>query len=117
MIQPLPTYLRSHRRKWAFTQRELAGLIGCVSADAISKYEALERTPRTEVAMALEIIFEETPKELFPVLSHAVHCEVLRNAKLLQKKLAEMTDAKSARKRQFLEALITRSHNTYGKRA
>jgi transcriptional regulator with XRE-family HTH domain len=117
MARPLPTYLRSHRRAWALTQRELAELLGDVSPSAISKYETLTRTPSLEVMVALEVVFGEPSHELFPALSHAVRRAVVLNATALVDRLAEKRDAKSVRKRRLLEDLIIRSQEDHGTNA
>lgn len=108
MNQPLPSYLRTRRRKWALTQSELAELLGERSRSVVSKYETLERTPNHEALLALEFVFEETARSLFPALSHEVRRTVLRNAVALREKLAEKSDARSLRKRKLLDALIIR---------
>ena len=113
MAQPLPTYLRSYRRKWALTQCELAELLGGISPSTISKYETLARTPSAEVMLALEMIFEEAPSAIFPALSQSARRMVLRNAVVLQDRLAEKHDARSVRKRCLLDAMITRSQKNH----
>ena len=35
MAQPLPSYLRTFRRRWALSQRELAELLGGITRGAI----------------------------------------------------------------------------------
>lgn len=113
MAQPLPTYLRSRRRKWALTQHELAELLGSVSTSAISKYETLARTPSLEVMIAFELVFGEPSGDLFPALSQGVRRAVVHNAVALRDRLAERTDAKSVRKRRLLDELIIRSQRPY----
>ena len=113
MAQPFPTYIRSRRRKWALTQRELGELLGGISASAISKYETLARTPSIEVMMAFEIVFGETAHGLFPALSYGVRRAVHGNATALLDRLAANTDARSVRKRALLDDLITRSQQDH----
>ena len=107
--QPLPTYLRSHRRKWALTQRDLAVLLGDVSASTVSKYETLARTPSPEAMFALEVVFKVPASALFPALSRAARRAVLRNAAALEDRLAERHDARSVRVRLLLTDILTHS--------
>lgn len=111
MAQPLPSYLRSRRRKWALTQRELAELVGAISEDAIYRYETLASKPSLEVMLGFEIVFDESPHALLPALMASVRRTVRRNAATLQDRLAERTDARSLRKRQLLDDIITRLNN------
>jgi transcriptional regulator with XRE-family HTH domain len=108
MAQPLPTYLRSQRRKWALTQRELAELLGNMSAAAVSKYETLARTPSLKVMLAFELLFGEPASELFPAIAQRVRRAVLRNAAALRDRLAANRDARSVRKCRLLDEAITR---------
>jgi transcriptional regulator with XRE-family HTH domain len=108
MAQPLPSYLRTHRRKWALTQRELAQLLGELTASAVSKYETLARTPSLEVMLGFEVVFDQRSHDLIPATSAAIRRTISRNATALLTELAEKTDARSARKRRLLDDLITR---------
>ncbi len=113
MTQPLPSYLRTYRRKWALTQRELAELLGGVSSDAISKYETLARLPSIQVMLGIEIVFDEKSHDLLPALSYSVRRSVRRNAVALIDRLADKTDARSVQKRRLLDDLITRLTESY----
>jgi transcriptional regulator with XRE-family HTH domain len=109
MASPLPTYLRTHRRKWAFSQAELAELLGGITADAVSKYETLARPPSVALIIACEFIFEETADALFPALSLAIVREILRNAEAMRTRFADQDDAPSVRKCRLIDNVITRS--------
>jgi transcriptional regulator with XRE-family HTH domain len=108
MALPLPTYLKSHRRSWSLTQTELAELLGGISKSSISQYERLGRTPSAEVMFALELVFGEPSATLFPGLANPIARNVLRKATELQSKFAHRDDARSRRKRELLEKVITR---------
>jgi transcriptional regulator with XRE-family HTH domain len=114
MAQPFPTYLRTHRRKWALSQGELAELLGDMTADAISKYETLARPPSTELLIACEFIFEQPAHELFPALSFSIIRTIQRNAEAIRARLADKDDAQSARKRRLLEGIIIRCGQIFG---
>src|SRR5437588_10316391 len=80
MAQPLPTYLRTHRRKWALSQRELALLLGGSSRSTISQYETLVRTPHREALIGLEFIFSGQSSQLFPTIELSIIRAVMGNA-------------------------------------
>lgn len=107
MLQPLPSYLRTYRRTWALSQRELAELVGDISASNVSKFETLARVPSLEVALAFETVFDVSAEDLFPALSFAVRREVLRNAAALNAQLPLDGDPRLMRKRELLRTLIT----------
>lgn len=52
-----PSYLRTHRRTWGLTQKELAFLLSRSSA-SISSYERLDTHPGLEDALAYEVLFD-----------------------------------------------------------
>ncbi len=114
MAQPFPTYLRTNRRKWALSQRELADLVGGVSAGAISKYETLARPPSAELLLACEFIFDQPAHALFPAMALGVVRAVLRNAQILRAELADKHDAESVRKRRLLDDVVIRSKKILG---
>jgi hypothetical protein len=45
MVQHFKSYLRPVRRRWGFTQAELAFLLGFKTGKGISRIEALKQTP------------------------------------------------------------------------
>jgi transcriptional regulator with XRE-family HTH domain len=117
MAQPLPSYLRSERRKWALTQRELAELLGDISPSVISKYETLVRTPSAETMLGLQVVFGVEPHTLFPALSDVMRRAVIVKAVALGERLADKQDARSLRKRRLLDDMISRSQQTYEEQA
>lgn len=108
MRRSLPSYLRTHRRSWALTQRELGELLGGVDASAISKFESATRVPNLEIMLGLEIVFDEPARALVPALSRHISQGVRLKAVALKERLAKRNDARSIRKRRLLEVLITR---------
>ena len=66
-------YLRTHRRNWGLTQKELAKLVGTASSVQISRYENGKRAPKIEVALACQVIFGVPPSIMFPD-AHALVC-------------------------------------------
>ena len=102
-------YLKTHRRLWALTQRELGKLTG-LTRQAISHYEQQMMRPSFEVALRLEIIFGTTPGHLFPALYERVEEEVMREAAVLREGLDKTKDLKKSRKKlALLDAMMKRA--------
>ncbi len=104
---PYPSYLRTHRSRWALTQRELGALLG-ISEEAISRYESLNRTPRPETIIGAEFVFGVHARRIFPSLYAAVELKIAERAALLAETLCGLTDADSLIKRQLLEEIASR---------
>ena len=61
----LDNYLRMHRRRSAFSQEEVAFLIGAGTAGTVARYELGRREPSLDTALALEALFKAPVAELF----------------------------------------------------
>lgn len=107
MYQQLPSYLRTFRKKRAFTQGDIARLLGGVSASAISKYESLARIPSSKALMGIEVIFQEAIREVYPKLFAEVAATILSNAEVLLTEIADLPGAVAAARRKALNDLIT----------
>src|SRR5262245_56996167 len=104
----LQSYLRSVRRRWGFTQRELAFLSGIKSGTVLSRVEGMKRAPTLGVALACVIIFGLAPPELFPALIDEVQRSVLRRANTLYEELQGNASKSTRAKLDFLELLLAR---------
>src|SRR5712671_1661742 len=80
MNRPLKTYLRTFRRRWGLTQKELAFLIGAESPTTVSRIEQLKRLPNLAAGLACLVIFDATAFEMFPGLFADVRQAVLARA-------------------------------------
>jgi len=110
MSRNMPTYLRTHRKRWALSQRELASLLtGCSAASSISRFELSKRQPGLEFALACELVFGQPVKDLFPSLYTDVEDTVMRNALRMHEHLADKSDPKSLTKLRLLEAILERA--------
>ena len=65
----MPALLRTHRRSWGLTQKEMAELLGFESPAHVSRIEQGKRTPSTETALACTALFGVPLEELFPQLA------------------------------------------------
>ena len=61
-----PCALRTHRRTWGLSQRELAALLGMESRTHVSRIEHGKRTPSMETALACSTLFGVPLGILFP---------------------------------------------------
>ena len=107
--QPLKNYLRSVRRRAGFSQDEIALLLGTRSGTKISRYETFSRVPPVSTVFAYEILFRESASHLFAGVYRDVRRAVVRRAKLLIKKLPEVSEGDnphSRRKLQFLRSIV-----------
>jgi transcriptional regulator with XRE-family HTH domain len=88
-VEPLANYIRTHRRKAALSQDEVAFLLGCEHGTKISRYERERRTPTFETALALEAVFGVAVSELFAGRFHQVEQSVVKRAQALVEKLRQ----------------------------
>jgi transcriptional regulator with XRE-family HTH domain len=106
MSQPLKTYLRPKRRRWGFTQRELAFLIGAKSSTVVSRIEAAKRAPSLAAVVACAIIFEAAPLDLFPGVTAEIQKSVYERVTILYEELQGNSSKTNRMKLDFLETLL-----------
>lgn len=63
--EPLPNYLRAHRRRVGLSQDEIAFLLGLESRTNVSRHETRTRIPRLDLALGYELILGVPVGELF----------------------------------------------------
>src|SRR5262249_20793416 len=63
-----PPALRTYRRSWGLSQRELAELLGFADRTAVSRIEHGKRVPLFQTALACAALFDASLDELFPQL-------------------------------------------------
>ena len=112
MNPPITCYLRTHRRRWELTQRELAFLLGINSPSQISRYEHVLCQPTARILIACEVIFSEHPSALFPALYSEIEEEVMRRALSLFEEIERPDGRYPSAKRDLLLRMATdaRSH-------
>ena len=109
MHKKIPSYMRTHRRKWGLTQKELAHLLGAKSGTQVSRLERLIRKPKLFIALACQVIFGELPHRLFPKLFSKVEESVMQRAYQLYKKLEGSTSKAAKRKLELLNDVLHRA--------
>lgn len=102
-------YLRTLRRNWGLTQRELAGLIGTIGAVQVSRYENSKRAPKVEVALACQAIFGVPPSTMFPDAYALAEEEVMRNMYRMDEALKHTTSLLGLRKRELFSLALKRA--------
>lgn len=108
MIQKFRSYLRPVRRRWGFTQQELAFLIGHRTGKSISRIESLQQNPTMEVALACAIIFNTAPVRLFPGLVTDIRQAIIARANDLYQELQGDPSRGTKLKLDFIESLLAR---------
>lgn len=98
-------YVRTFRQRHCFTEDELAYLVSHRSHTRISRIEIGRATPNLAVGLALQVLFRQEPKQMFPGLYESVEDEVMRRAKCFLDDLDGRNDRRSKAKRELLESL------------
>jgi transcriptional regulator with XRE-family HTH domain len=108
--------LRAQRKCSAFSQDEIAFLLGVQRGSKVSRYEQMLRAPELETALAFEAISNRPVAELFPGLFEKVKAAVQARAKELAKRvfLASST-ALMAQKRKSISGIINKRKRTVTK--
>lgn len=103
------SYLRTHRRIWGLTQKELAELTSVRNASHVSKVENGKHTPRLEVVLACQVIFGIPPSDMFPDIYARVEDRVMRSIGQFHLALEHTTSPEGLRKRELCEAALRRA--------
>ena len=109
MHHKIPSYILTHRKRWALTQKELARLFGAKSETQVSRWERSIRKPTLHVVLASQVIFGETPEDMFPKLYSEVEERVMQQAHKLYTSLAGSTSKASKRKLELLDDVLRRA--------
>jgi transcriptional regulator with XRE-family HTH domain len=101
MSSRLPNYLRSNRKRLGLSQEEVAFLLGTTNGAKVCRYERFSRLPSLETALACEVIFKISTRELFSGLYQKINHKVVERAKVLthrirRRPLTKHTQQKSA---------------------
>lgn len=113
----IPCLLRTLRRRWGLTQKDLAHLLGLKSGSHVGRLENLTRSSTFSAIFALEIVFGTEPRELFPKLHAEAEEAVMQRASALYERLEGLTDAQSLTKLELLKAMISRATGANSKEA
>ena len=109
MKRHLAIYLRTHRRRWGLTQRELARLLGLKSGTQVSRLERGTRKPTFPIVVACVVIFGVQGGELFPAIMNEVEEAVMVRAYDLYLDLQGNASNAVKTKLDLLEAMLARA--------
>jgi hypothetical protein len=107
---PLTNYLRSHRKRLALTQEEVAFLLGGKGMDKgikVCRDEGLVREPSLAVALAYEVVYQKPVRELFAGMYEQIEREVAARVRILSLRKERTTGARAAYRRQMLAHLAS----------
>lgn len=106
--------VRTHRRRWALTQREVATLLGFESRTSVSRIEQGKHVPNLETALALEVVFGVAPREMFPSIFGEIEEQVMRQSLELYEATLQSSKPRERRKRELLEVALKRATSRRG---
>ena len=101
-------YVRAFRQRHGLTARDLSFLINQRSHTFVSLIEGGWGAPPLAGALALQVLFGQQPRQLFPGLYESIEDSVMRRASVLLRRLEGRQDRRSVAKREFLESLASR---------
>ena len=101
-----PSPLRTYRRTWGLTQRELADLLGVECRTQVSRLERGKRVPGLEIALACTTLFGVSLDELFPQLAVEVEESLRKKIARLREDCPQRTDPSGSRKRELFERAL-----------
>jgi transcriptional regulator with XRE-family HTH domain len=113
-VSRLQNYLRTHRRRFGLSQKEVAKLLGVASGTKVSRYENFIRTPSVVTVFACEIVFNQPASELFAGRYEEIRAAVRERASQLLTKLNDRPDKQSKkffRKLELLRAIVEANTN------
>lgn len=105
----LATYLRTYRRRWGLTQKELAYLLGCKSGTVVSRLESQKNLPSVKIVRACLVVFGTAPGELFAGLMSDVDKAVMARVWDLYERLQGNPSKTNRTKLELLEDAIARA--------
>ena len=105
---PLTTYLRMYRRRTGLSQEDVSYLLGLVCGTNVSRHEVGGRIPVLETALAYEVIFQASIRDLYEGDFRRVGRLIRRRAEGLSAFLARKPKtAQRDQKIMFLQGLIS----------
>ena len=113
---PLTNYLRTHRKRLALSQEEVAFLLGFQGESKGTKVcrdEKFTREPSLQSALAYEVIYQKPVRELFAGLYQQIEQEVAARAKILTYRKDRKPNQQTIHKRQMLAGLATRQSKQF----
>src|SRR5258708_1512507 len=108
MARKVTCYLRTQRREWGLTQKELGRLMPGGSRRRVSLVERELTPPKASELVAYMLLFGTPPPEIFPGYVAKIVDGVLRRAAELSKRMQDDASAEAVRKHELLRELPAR---------
>lgn len=105
----IPCYLRTLRREWGLTQKELAGLMPRGSRARVSSVEGAKAQPNAAEILAYSLLFGMPPAEIFPAFYESVEGALIAHAYALDERLPLDHSTRTAQKRRLLRQALARA--------
>lgn len=102
------TSIHHLRARWCLNQDELADLLG-ISQARISRYEKNEEIPALATALALQVIFNRSPRAIFLKQYRLIEEAVMTRAAEFERSLEGKKDHRSVQQRRLLDAMMARA--------
>jgi transcriptional regulator with XRE-family HTH domain len=88
-FEQIANYLRSRRRKSGLSQRELAQILGYITADPVSQHERSVKIPALLIALSYEVVYRMPISELFPGIYRTVEARIEEQLADLEEELQQ----------------------------
>ena len=107
----IPCYLRTLRREWGMSQKELAGLMLRGDRNRVSRVERNLAPPNAAEIVAYSVLFGMPPAQLFPAFYDEVEERLIERAYALDNNLELLEDDSylTARRRKLLRDALDRA--------
>lgn len=109
MSHKVSCYLRTHRRGWCLTQKEVASLLPNGSRNRVSRVERGLTSPNAEEILAYRLIFGCSAKTAFPKLYQKVEEVVMRQAYRLGNRYKSSAAPRAIRKVKLVKEIFARA--------
>lgn len=103
--------LRTFRRSWGLSQRELADLLGFDGSTYVSRLEHGKRTPRLETALACSTLFGVPLGDLFPQVTREIGHTLRERIAYLQEDRLQRSTGGASRKAELFGRVMGREDN------
>jgi transcriptional regulator with XRE-family HTH domain len=115
----LPHYLRSHRKAFGLTQKEVGRILGFKNGHSVCQFENFRDIPRLQVMLAYEVLFDTPASQLLAGISEAIRFVVHRRIRSLAAELSKRkpTPATAAKLAVLRAALERPAHATHTRHA
>lgn len=109
MSTKIRCYLRTHRRAWGLTQKEMASLLGSGDRNRVSRVERDMTAPNGWEILAYSLVFGSPAPKIFPRFFGEAEDAVMRGAYRLMQRLEKESTPGADRKRELIHRIAARA--------